>query len=92
MENRHGFLFMTEGIEGIAADLKKMLQADLDKNLDFNLFQKNIKPVSKSLVLLKKILPKNPQKVNKLRLHYTICLILARKNGHSITRSANANP
>ena len=36
------------GIDGIAADLKKMLQTDLAKNLDLNLFQKNI-AVSKSL-------------------------------------------
>ena len=42
------------GIEGIAVDLKKMLLADLDKNLDFNLFQKNVKLVSKSLLTSEK--------------------------------------
>ncbi len=48
------------GIEGIAADLKKMLQADLDKNLDFNLFQKNFKPVDKSLLASEKNIAPKP--------------------------------
>lgn len=48
------------GIEGIAADLKKMLQADLDKNLDFNLFQKNIKPVNQTLVISEKNIATKP--------------------------------
>ena len=42
------------GILGIANDLKKMLLADLDKNLDLNLFQKNVNPVNKPLLTFEK--------------------------------------
>jgi N12 class adenine-specific DNA methylase len=56
------------GIEGIAADLKKMLLADLDKNLDFNLFQKNIKPVSKSLLTSEKNIAPKPAKSEQAQL------------------------
>lgn len=46
------------GIKEIAADLKKMLQADLSENLNLNLFQKNI-PVSKTLHILGKTVKQN---------------------------------
>ncbi|MBK5194079.1 MAG: N-6 DNA methylase, partial [Flavobacteriaceae bacterium] len=49
------------GIDGIAADLKKMLQTDLAKNLDHNLFQKNI-PVVKSLLTSKKTITQKSTK------------------------------
>ncbi len=47
------------GINGIAADLKRMLQSDLAVNLNLNLFQRNI-PVSKSRHFFEKTVKQNP--------------------------------
>ena len=46
------------GIEGIVADLKKMLQADLEKNLNSTLFRKN-KPVNESIHTSEKAVKQN---------------------------------
>ncbi len=78
------------GIQEIASDLKKMLQADLGKNLNPNLFPQN-KPLNEQLHSTEKTVIPSTENTNNPCFHCMICLVLVRKNGRNTNQLENAN-
>ncbi|WP_372934795.1 N-6 DNA methylase, partial [Mariniphaga sediminis] len=80
-----------EGINGIASDLRKMLEADFREKLDIDLFQKNISnKKSISISSSNKIEQKKKQSEPELTLYDLFGLSQEERSQHKTTRKRNS--